>query len=686
MGSDRAAAPAAGQRRWTRVVWALAAATVVAHLAVTWHDPPRVWDLKAGDLLFRLRNLVAAPAAPEDIVVVAVDEASMQEIGLPWPWPRALHANLVRALRQAGARVVAFDVVFASPTDELSDRLFAQAVAAAGNVVLAEDLDVTDDPQFQRQILVRPLDLLADAAASTGLAKIAIDPDGFLRRAYLEIQGRPSLGRATAELALGVAPTGPDEAARRLGLPHGLERPLLVNYLGPVRSVRTVSYYQALDPEAFLPPDTFRDAVVLVGRSLQAAAELGEADHFAFPFLVEGHGPIAGVEIHATVVDTILRHRFLRPLPAAAQSLLLAVFLAAAAAALTRGRHGFGVVAWVGLLALLALVQVGAFLLGRPPAAASSLAAFGLFFVAERVFKLTVVDREKRFIQKAFKHYVSPAVVDRMVADPSQLKLYGEYYDATVLFTDLAGFTTISERMDPLALRNLLTEYFSDMVEILRANDGTLDKFIGDAIMGFFGIPVRTERHALQAAATACGMQRRLAELNRGWAERGLPPLHMRIGLNTGRVVAGNIGTHDLFNFTVLGDAVNLASRLEGANKYFGTWIMISETTRAAVAGDFETRLLDRIRVKGKKEPVAVYELLGPRGSVEPERLRYARGYEAAFAAYVARDFAAALRLLDELGAAADDAGVALLRSRCEEYLGHPPGEDWDGAYTMTGK
>lgn len=656
-------------------------------------SPTPSLDHAIHDGFFRARQRCAPPTPPTDLVIVAIDEAAMQELG-QWPWSRAVHGDLVRTLHEAGARVIAFDVVFADAEQDpggANDAYFAAAVREAGNVVLAEDVEFEQQGGARIERRVRPLAALA-AAATTGIVKVDLDSDGAVRRSYLERalddgSRVPAFARVIAERARAargerVDASDPIAAFR---IPQALDEPVTIDFVGPRRTIATVSYAQALDAEAALPAGYFRDKTVLVGFDLAAQAQLASLDHYDYPLLAEGAGLIAGVEIHANLIDTLLRERYLR----SASAVPLAAYLATAALGAwllaTLGAWS-GAAAFVALVGAFALGHFVAFLHGWLAPVGLPLLALAAQLPLDRSYRILVLDREKRFIQKAFSHYVSPKVVERLIREPDQLDLKGEVYDGTVMFSDLVGFTTLSERTTPTELHAFLTEYFTEMVDLLIANDGTLDKLIGDAIMGFFGIPVRNERHAHQAALTAFQMQRRLTELNPGWRARGLPELGMRIGLNTGEVLAGNMGTRTLFNYTVLGDTVNLASRLEGANKEYGTRILIAESTWERIADEFEGRQVDLLRVKGKKQPVPVFELIGPRGTLDESGRLATELFVRAFAAYQTSDFAAALALLDTQRTLVDDPTARVLRRRCEAFLHDPPGADWDGVFTLATK
>jgi class 3 adenylate cyclase/CHASE2 domain-containing sensor protein len=294
--------------------------------------------------------------------------------------------------------------------------------------------------------------------------------------------------------------------------------------------------------------------------------------------------------------------------------------------------------------------------------------------------------REKRRIREAFQHYLHPTVVDQVSRHPELLKLGGEQANLTVLFSDIRGFSSISEQLSAPDLVRLLNEYLTAMTQIVFADGGTLDKYIGDAIMAFYGAPVPSDQHAYQACRTALAMTARLRDLQRGWRERGLPVLQIGIGLNTADVVVGNMGSDIRFDYTVMGDGVNLASRLEGATKFYGADILISENTWERVRDRIASRELDLIQVKGKDKPTRIFEVLGylPLSAETAQRTEL---FHQALHAYRARKFPAARELFARAAALSpDDAAARLYIERCEAFHRAPPPADWDGVYAMTTK
>jgi adenylate cyclase len=311
-----------------------------------------------------------------------------------------------------------------------------------------------------------------------------------------------------------------------------------------------------------------------------------------------------------------------------------------------------------------------------------------LSFVGHTVYHYIVSQHEKRMITGAFSHYVPKKVVEQILADPDKLTLGGEERLVTIMFTDVAGFTSISEKLSPAQLVHLLNEYLTEMTDTVLEHEGIIDKYEGDAIMAEFGVPVSHDKHAFMACKAALDMQEKLKILRKKWKAEGKPQLRARIGINSGEVIVGNMGSRDVFDYTVMGDHVNLGSRLEGANKFYGTYIMISEFTYKYIKDDFYARELDLIRVKGKEKPIKVFELMASKEDKHSEQFLklleiYAKGleyYKTQQWNEAVDSFDACLKLFPE------DAPSTEYRSRCIEYKFNSPGPDWDGVTVMTEK
>ena len=618
------------------------------------------------DRFFTIRG---AQPPPSGLLLVGIDEPSFQELRLSWPWPRRLHARLIDRLSAAGASLIVFDILFAEPSDPENDAALASAIKRAGNVLLAETIDHTNDALFSRTIRIRPLAPFADSARGVGLAMIEPDSDGVVRHFELQFEGAPTL------------PASVLHAAERLDLPP--ESSGLIKFVGPARSIDTLSYSQILDDEHPVPAERIRNRIVLVGRQLQASpAPMDQTDLFPTPFFESTGIYTSGVEIHANIMHNLLTGQWVREIPAAVKLItcfgyFLLFSLIFTAISPLRGLIALGV-SGVGLTALCYWL-FRALDFWVPPV----MFVFGTasIYTGNVVLQYLAEAHQKRWLRGAFNRYVSAAVVESIVNDPSSLELGGQEIQATIFFSDLANFTSFSERLPPKELVAFLNEYFTPMTNIILEHRGALDKFIGDAIMAFWGAPLPLENHARYACDAALKMQETIAGLRAGWRERGLPLLEARMGIHSGPVVVGNVGSRERFNYTVLGDTVNLASRLEGANKFYGTTILISEDTFRLAGPAFLARELDLIRVKGRQTPVKIYELIGKGGEKD---LPFLDTFAEGLAEYKNRLWDRAELLFGSISS--HDPPSKTYLERCRHYKNNPPQENWDGVFTQQAK
>lgn len=566
----------------------LTVATIVVVSALTRLPIWSLQELRSFDYLSTLDD----PAPPSDgPIVVAIDEPSLAELNVQWPWPRDIHARLIAALRSAGAKAIGLDIIFAEPSTPERDA--ALAAALGPDVVLAGDESLIETPQAEQLVRTTPLPLFTEAGALTGLASISLGGDGTFRELPLYEDG---FARQLARIA-----------GRTAELP---EDDWLIQAYGPARSYPTVSYYQALDPENFLPKDTFRDRVVIVGLSLQNAPEInhGGADAFATPYTVHTGRLVAGAEIQATIFDNIANGSAIRK--AGPSLVLIGITLAALLGTLTVWRSTSWKTIVTTLATTLALAAISYLLIRHANLFVSPLGpalAFVSVAVGQAAFDYADERRNRKQITRAFSQYLSPALVERLARDPSQLRLGGERRTLSILFCDVRGFTTIAETMkdDPEQLTTLINRLLTPLSDIVLGHGGTIDKYIGDCLMAFWNAPLDDNDHANHAVAAAIDMLAAMETLNidlkREAAVRGLTYHELRIGvgINTGDCVVGNMGSVQRFDYSVLGDAVNLASRLEGASKNYGVPLLLGEGT-ALKADRFKTLELDRIKVKGR--------------------------------------------------------------------------------------
>jgi adenylate cyclase len=566
------------------------------------------------------------PAA--DVKVILLDQASLDwgasEMHWSWPWPREVYGALIDFLHRGGARVVAFDVLYTEPSvyGVADDQALAAAIGRGGPFVAAAF--------YGRDRTAEPIPEVAGTATRLGNVSDEPDPDGIIRRATLmrSVEGRlvPSLGLAAWQSGLPAAGGAGDWRLEpgwlRLGaysIPVDPRQRLILNFAGARGTHTTVSAAAVIQSElklqageaAGLNPEAFREAYVFVG--------------FSAPGLMDLHPtPLSriypGVEVHATALDNLLAGDMLRDAPPTWVAWVV-VLMAWAAAWLALGaRNARGsVLAFAVALPVPAGLGFLAYALGLWWPMVVGLLAVALALVGAVVLNYAREGRQKAFIKNAFRHYLGAEVIEELLADPSRLRLGGEKREITVFFSDIEGFSSFSERLDPAVLTALLNDYLSDMGAIIKDEGGYLDKYIGDAIVAFWNAPVAQPDHAARACRAALRCQRRLAERQVDFERQAGSVLRTRIGIHTGEAVVGNMGSHERFNYTILGDAANLASRLEGANKTFGTYLMVSETTWRSSGGDWIGRELACLRVVGRQTPVTVYELAGLPGQQRPE-------------------------------------------------------------------
>ncbi len=611
--------------------------------------------------------LAVTPRSPDDILVVAVDEPSFQELGRQWPWPRSLHARLVDTLTQAGAKAIVFDIVFSDPSNPDDDAAFARAIGNSKRVVLASTLDVIDSGNFFRKIMVQPMPELREDAR-VGLAMITPDPDGIVRRFHLNVDGHATLPATSMRLTQADPPTCPESG--------------LIRFAGPSMTVPHLSYYQVIDQKVPLPPQMIEGKTVFVGKSSAVTPDPATtSDSFRTPYTsFDGHY-MAGVEIHANVLNTILHGASIQDASLQFRLGLILACLGLTSWLLSGQSAGYIVLGGSSLsLSVFGGSYAGYSWFGVwfPPV----LLSFGILLLSGWTLAegFVTAARQRAWIRNAFGKYISPQVVEMLVDKPELLALGGTEVDATVLFLDLEGFTTLSESLLPAELVALLSEIFAPMAEIIKAEGGTLDKFIGDAIMAFWGAPVPMRDHALRACRAALTMQATLQELSAGIERRGGPKIRARIGIHSGALVVGNIGSKEQFNYTCLGDTVNLASRIEASNKLFGTKILLSAQTATQLGHFFLLRPLDRVQVKGRMEPVQLVELIGPAEVSPPQWLQI---FEDAWNSYARGEFKTASKLFSAvLAVQPEDAPANVLRLRCEALLDHSP-TPWSGVWSL---
>ena len=630
------------------------------------------WSARATDRLF------LPHPADQSISIVAIDDPSILQIGR-WPWPRSVHADLIRRLSDAGAKVIAYDVNFPEASDAQNDEALVSALKEAGTVVLPVELTLTwsgGGLLYEPGRILAPISSIASAAKTTGHTNTPPDSDGVVRALplFASTVNRPdSVPSFSAEVARLAGQEALLREAPRDG--NGLMRIAFANV--PFKAFKTFSAVDILRDRADV--SSVKGGVVFVGAT---AADL----HDALLVPTSGGVPMPGVEIHASVYDTLVGRHWLRAVPSGIPALFLVFLglLVSLVASRLRARVSLPLV----LVIWIALLLSGFFLFDRGYVFDFVWPTLALFFsygfvTLERRIN---ADRERRQLKLVLSQYVSPSVVASILNDPSTLKLGGERKRMTVLFSDIRGFTTISEGMGPDRLVQVLNVYLNRMTDIVFEHQGVLDKYIGDAVMAFWNAPFDQPDHALRAVTTALHMRDALAEMNRDKAFGDID-LKIGIGINTGDMVVGNVGGTARFDYTVIGDNVNLGSRLEGLTKEYGIQTLITEATRDELKEAILTRRLDKVAVKGKNEPVVIYEAMELSAKAGKVLKRLAADFEAALQAYFARDFSGAATACDAiLSKYPEDGPSKTLKERSVHFQQDPPPDDWVGTWVYTKK
>ncbi|MBI5138181.1 MAG: adenylate/guanylate cyclase domain-containing protein [Candidatus Vogelbacteria bacterium] len=631
------------------------------------------------DLLF------SPKAVDERIVILAIDNDSLQKIG-QWPWARSVYANAFENLNKYPPEVVGLDVIFADPSSrgKQDDEILADRLGRLSYPVIipveAEGLSLNSNPpaiwaSWTTKKLIEPIK--AYETLQVGHTNLVSERDGVIRKFP------PSIGYAFSETGFSERKAFARIVAENSnGFRLSDSKDERIVFAGPPGTVPRVSISRVVEGEEAILK-SLENKIVLIGST---ASDL----HDEQPTPVSRGTLMSGVEIQAQIVNMLLKNYRLLGVPASAMILilLLAILIPTFLFIFVRKTY----------IAVLACVLVGILYVpltiiffdrGYVINFIHLALAWILTTIALFGHRYTTVDKERRQMRHAFSKYVSRDVLNEIMSDPSKVKLGGEEKEATVFFSDVRGFTTLSETLTPTELTTFLNKYLTVMTDIVLDERGVVDKYIGDAIMGFWGAPIQTETHAIDAVRAALIMVDALEKFNKDSAARGDLQIDIGIGLNSGKVTAGNMGSDKRFDYTVMGDTVNLASRLEGQTKSYTIHILISEFTRAMLSDEtlekegIVIREIDQIKVKGKKKPVRVFQVVD-RAKAEGVK-KILPEFEALRVAYYAGMWDECLKLGDKILAQIEDGPTKALVDRTKYFIEHPP-ENWEGVYELKTK
>lgn len=625
-------------------------------------------------------NLYGKGQGPSnEIVIVGIDDPTLGQIGTTSTWSREIYAKALNNLNKYEPSVVIFDVFFRSEKDPEGDQSFITALSNTKNPILYF-FKAYDEDSEQTALPNEIFSNIENVTIAPGGANP--DTDEVIRRYPYHVIANDNQYDSLAVDAV------QKYLDKKIEISNGAE--YLINYdLTPNhKGFPFVSFINVhTDSYPAFDPQNFKDKIVIIG----AYSETLKDSYFT---PVSDDSPMYGVEIHANAIQTLLDGKFLR-YETTAEKLIVVMFLCLLSAFVfmfTKIRWSF-----LYLIAVPACYTLAApvmFNAGVIVDLIHPYLAIVSTFMAVYIYRYLTEFKEKTAIRVAFSKYVSPEIVDKIAKNPEQLKLGGEERQITVLFTDIVHFTNISEQLSPESLVALLNEYFEVMIQVIKDEGGTLDKLEGDSIMAFFGAPLDLPDMEFKACDAALKMRIKLDELMEKWKTDAplpggekKPLLDFRCGINSGTAIVGNIGALDRFEYTAIGDTVNLASRLEGANKKYGTNMMVSEFTYEKIKDKFVARELDLIRVVGKAKPVRVYELMGGIDEVAEDAKKLVATFNEGISLYQSRKFAEGMEKFDMiLKVYPNDNPSKLYRQRCEVLKDFPPPEDWDGVFEMGSK
>ena len=687
------------------------------------------------DMRFQRRGALPVPQESLKVIIVDISDASLKALPHNYPWPHSYYAHVLRNLKRAGVLAVGIDITFGQPDaeDPKRDQEMIDAIRETKILALAGKTEIVNS-----QYSIQEKDfgnIFYRADSSIGIVYLPADDDAIYRRYQPMDAARdantdrlillPSLSFSVLNKAYHLPPSAtPKDRPGEFfyngkPIPKADDATMYINFYGPNYTFKHIPFADVIDDSSFQTVDEknagadinmfddpdigylgngfFKNKIVLIGSTMPE-----EKDIFSVPISQgkrAGDNTMDGVEIHANVIQNVLDNNFLSREPQWIDILAIFLFTALTYTVVTEIKRlklrfqglneifgaGFVFIEWG------AIVFVSLRLFERSNYVAivtNPMLAVGLGYIGATVYNYLHERKQKTIIKNMFTQYLNPAVVNQLVENPDTLRLGGERKTLTVFFSDIAGFTSLSEKSTPEGLVALLNEYLSAMTEIIFAHAGTLDKFEGDAIMAFWGAPIDQADHALRACKASLKMQEELVSIRKRWKAEGKPDLYVRIGLNSGEMLVGNMGGASRFDYTVIGDSVNLASRLEGENKQYKSSIMIGQSTYEHVKDSVIARELDLLIVVGKTKPVTVYELIGLKETgVAQELSKFLELYHEGLRLHRLQKWDDAIACFEQaLKIKPDDYPAQIYIERSRLYQAAPPPENWDGVFVLKSK
>lgn len=616
------------------------------------------WESRASDALYSPSNTL------DDIVIIAIDDESLQDLGR-WPWPRTYFAEVLQKINQSS--VVGFDISFFESTDE--DTAFASAIKNNTVVLAMEYISFsTSNGILYGEDLIKPNITLGNPGIDyeTGFVNLYTDSDGVTRSFTPHISGIEEHDHFAVKIV-----------QEYMGLPITYEPSrMLINLFGLPGDYQYISfsdiYYNKVNTSFF------KDKIVLIGAT---ASNLH--DTIQVPI---SNQAMPGVEVNANLVQSILTQDFLTYQDDFSAVVIIFLFSILTGLLLYHFRIHIATILLAILIIAYILTAIYYFDSGLIINILYPFFSLVITYITIIVLYYLTEERSRKRVTSLFGKYVSPIVIDNLLKDPRKINLGGEQRTITIFFSDIRGFTPLSEKMKPQELVHLLNEYLTEMTSIIIENEGLVDKFMGDAIMAFWGAPLDQSDHAKKACSSSLEMSKKLKDLQKKWKSEGIPSFEIGIGLNSGEAIVGNMGSINRFDYTAMGDNVNLASRLEGLNKYYGTTILITEHTQNIISDSFESRKLDAVQVKGKEKPILIYELLSLKDGLNKKEKEFVQYYEKGLSLYFERNWKKAIESFNKGLSLKEDKASSILIERCEKFIKTPPPENWVGVWEMRSK